>query len=239
MQPPLVTIFSLEDQPTTIAGSLDSLEFDGHRIAQRNDLAAARLYLGAHDVDLVLLDERVAGSDNGGSTLIGELKRGALGSRNVGAPFAFVTGNIEWVDQRAMSRLPGFLGVTVKGGDLTRDLRQWIDELVERRQPAGAVSPPAERLPGAESLSRRIPLKVADVQRRGTQQCVLLTAPSWSPHEQIAYPVASLPEAMRAEPESLRDGWFMARVNLHEPDPAKIVISDWEVQDPLDDDDLA
>jgi hypothetical protein len=221
-----LTIFSLEDEPDTIAGSLDSLEFAGHRIEQRPDLSSARKYLAEHDADLVLLDERVAGHDDGGSTLIAELKGGNLGPRNVDVAFAFVTANSAWVDQDAMSRLPGYLGLRVKGADLTRALEEWIEDL--RRLRRSPRPPPP----------RRVPLRVAEVQRQGNDAShLLLSVPAWNAHEQIAYPVKSLPQFMRADVEVLADSWFIARMNLHEPDPSRIVISDWEPQEPLDDDD--
>lgn len=140
-----LTIFSLEDEPQTIEGSLDSLKFEGYRIEQRGDLLGARQCLAELDVGLILVDEHVEGNDDGGSTLIAELKQGALGSRNVDVPFGFVTGSRAFVNEAVVSLLPGFLGIEVKGADLTLSIKRWIDSLAERGQED--VEPELRRVP--------------------------------------------------------------------------------------------
>jgi hypothetical protein len=42
---------------------------------------------------------------------------------------------------------------------------------------------------------------------------------------------------MASAAEELVGRWYIAKMNLFEPDPARIVVCEWEAQDPLDDDD--
>lgn len=221
-----LTICSLEDEPHTIKGSLDSLEFDGHRIEVCETLPTARQLLREQKVNLVLLDEHVSGDDDAGTKLITELKSGDLGPRNVSAPFGFVTASRDWVDLEKVSSLQGYLGLEIKGSDLTRALKQWTNTLQE-----GADG-------SEQAILWRVPIYVEGIEMvEAETKSLRLIVPAWDPREKILYPVSKLLDEMQATPEELCERWFIARMNLHEADPTRIVIRDWEPQEPLDDDD--
>jgi CheY-like chemotaxis protein len=249
-------IFSLEDAPDDIAASLDRLQDDGYRIEQRRDVDSARQYLAANYVDLVLVDERVGDSNNGGSMLITELKRGSLGPRNADVPFVFVTGDVDAVDRSAMSRLPGFLDVWRKGHTLTRDLLTLIEDLPKYRRGTadgpdsgidpgvpsagvGRASASVEQAPpltvAPRLVARRVAIRVHGIESRDDgASSVRISIPAWSADEEIRYPLSALPDPMRAGPAQLADIWAIARVNLGERDPSRIVITHWEPQDERD-----
>ena len=227
LQPRSLTIISLEDEPETIRGSLDSLEFDGHIITVKQDIAGARAFLQENDADLFLVDEHVAGVDDGGSSLVVELKAGSLGSRNVDIPFGFVTGSRAWVDVREVARLRGYLGVEVKGGDLTRTLKRWVEEVIPERVGSAARRP-----------LRRVPMFVERIDDEGRDTArIVLSVPAWSTSRTLRLPWARVPSELREHPDSLTGRWFIVHMSLDEPDPDRVVIERWEPQEPLSNDD--
>lgn len=221
-KPERLHICSLEDEPDAIAGPLSSLEFDGHEIARCDDLPSARKVLSERTIDIFLVDEHIKGDPDAGTGLVAELKAGELGPRNVSAAFGFVTGSRSWVDEKRVSGYPGYLGIGVKGAGLARKLEYWAK---------------AVRAGGLPEL-RRIPLFIEEVEYAGEEPMdVILSIPAWDVERTVPYPVAELPISMQERLDGQVERWFIARVSLYESDPGEIVIRDWEIQEPLRDDD--
>src|ERR1044072_8745299 len=128
-----LSILSLEDEPDAVDGSVEYLEMQGHSVERAERLEPARSYLRSHPYDLIFLDERLKEHDrelrNAGSTLIVELKAGDLGTLNIEVPFVFVTGNEVWGDRKALG-LPGYRGIKVKSGGLTKQLNNRVSEVL-------------------------------------------------------------------------------------------------------------
>jgi CheY-like chemotaxis protein len=215
-------ILSLEDQGDTIAGTLDSLRIEGHDIVCEDDAESARERLEGEDFDVLILDQRLSGDYQGGARVITELKQGLLGRRNVDVYFMFVTASREWVDQEAMGRLRGFLGIEVKGSDLTRRILRCLDHARYGRR----TDEDLDEL-------RRVPLLVEDV----LDDELSIVVPPWNPDQQLHLPLNQLPRQLRDRAASLKGRWLLARMNLYEPDPDRIRLSDFELTAPLEDDD--
>jgi hypothetical protein len=225
--PQRLHICSLEDEPRTIAGPLSSLGFHGHQIARCENLSTAREVLSECDIDMLLADEHVAGDQDAGTNLIAELKAGEFGPRNINAAFGFITGSRSWVDEKRVSGYTGYLGVLVKGDGLTTKLESW----------AKTVRTGIYEGEGPRKL-RRIPVYVEGVEFAEDEPMnVLLSIPAWDVEEKVPFPVAKVPVQMQDRLDQLVDRWFIARVSLYEPNPEEIVIRDWEIQEPLRDDD--
>ena len=219
-------ICSIEDEPEAIAGSLSSLEFDGHRIKRCSDLHSAKRVLLEYDIDLILLDEHVDGDDDAGTKLVAELKAGQLGTRNEHVPFGFVTGSRKWVSEKLVSGYPGYLGIEIKGGTLTRTLEEWVQRVLFSSNGEGI------------SNLRRIPLYMEEIESaEGEPMNVILSIPAWDLEKTLAYPVAELPVPMQETLDQQVEQWFIARVSLYEHEPKRMMIRDWEQQEPLEDDD--
>lgn len=126
-------ILSLEDEPQTLDGPLAVLEFDGHRVTRVENVEQAQACLRKDAFDLLIVDQRVPRDgrlqDEGGSALVYELKRGELGELNRRAAFLFVTGSRAWVGEEGVAALEGFMGIELKGGDLSRQLRERLSRL--------------------------------------------------------------------------------------------------------------
>lgn len=223
-----LSICSLEDEPMAIAGPLSNLAFEGHEIARCEDLPTARQVLSERTIDMFLVDEHVKGDQDAGTRLIAELKAGELGPRNVSAAFGFVTGSRTWVDEERVAGYSGYLGIGVKGAGLARKLEDWAKAVR-----VGAVE-------GSEGLPqlRRVPLFVECVEYAGEEPMnVILTIPAWDVDRTVPYPVAALPVSMHDRLSQQVERWFIARVSLYESNPEELVIRDWEIQEPLEDDD--
>jgi len=121
-----------------------------------------------------------------------------------------------------MSRLRGFLGVEVKGSDLTRRIMRCL----ARAQLGPRVGEDFDE-------RRRVPVRV----EAASEEALSVVAPPWDPVRQIRLPLSELPRSIRGRPETLIGRWLFARMNLYEPDPERLVFSDFEFADPLDDDD--
>jgi hypothetical protein len=227
IKPPRLHICSLEDEPKTIAGPLSSLGFHGHQIARCENLPSARKVLSEHDIDMLLADEHVAGDQDAGTNLITELKAGEFGPRNIDAAFGFITGSRSWVDVKRVSGYTGYLGVLVKGDGLTTKLEGW----------AKTVRTGIYEGEGPRKL-RRIPLFLEGVEFAEDEPMnVLLSIPAWDVKRTVPFPVAKIPVQMQDRLDQLVEHWFIARVSLYESDPEEMVIRDWEIQEPLRDDD--
>ena len=139
-------ILSLEDEPETIEGSLSYLELSGHAVTRVESIERAEEELRGRAFDLVIVDQRLPRGDRpdyeGGSSLILELKGGGLGELNQSAAFVFVTASQAWIQEDEVSALDGYMGIEVKGGDLSRHLEEKIVRLRDRGQ---ANEPPEAR----------------------------------------------------------------------------------------------
>lgn len=128
-------ILSLEDEPRTLAGPLAVLEYEGHSVTRVENVESAQDQMRNKPFDFLIIDQRVprAGrlQNEGGSTLVRELKRGDLGELNQNAAFVFVTGSRAWVAEAELASLKGYMGVELKGSDLSRRLRARIASLCE------------------------------------------------------------------------------------------------------------
>jgi len=128
-----VRILSVEDEPQTLDGPLAVLEFAGHTVTRVENVEQAHECLKTEKFDLLIVDQRVPRDGHlqyeGGSTLVYELKRGELGELNRGAAFLFVTGSRAWVGEDGMAALDGFMGIELKGGDLSVQLRERLAQL--------------------------------------------------------------------------------------------------------------
>lgn len=228
IEPDGLHICSLEDEPGAVAGPLSNLEFEGHKIARCEDLPSARRVLSERRIDIFLVDEHIKGDPDAGTRLIAELKTGELGPRNVNVAFGFVTGSSGWVDEARVVGYSGYLGIGVKGNGLTRRLEDWTKAV---RVGVGGEYDGLPKL-------RRIPLYLENVEYAHDQPMnVVLSIPAWAIDRTLSFPVSELPISMQENLDQQVERWFIARVSLYEPDPEQMVIRDWEIQEPLKDDD--
>lgn len=217
------TILSVDDEFGAVSHVLRGLRLEGCETHHSADLAGSRQYLAELDIQLVLLDAHIEGHD-GGRRLITELKRGELGPRNIAAAFGFLTASRSWVDEEAMSALPGYIDTAVKASGETRVIMDWI------------LQDPGLSADRWEAKLQRLPIRVAGVaDLDGKLPVLTLSIPAWSVDAQLPYPVAALPPEMAADPTALVHRWYIAKMNLYEPDPGRIVVCEWEPQEPLDD----
>ena len=226
--PSRLQICSLEDEPGAVAGPLSSLEFNGHEIARCEDLPSARQVLSDQTIDIFLVDEHIKGDPDAGTRLIGELKTGELGPRNVNVAFGFVTGSSSWVDEARVAGYSGYLGIGVKGKSLARKLEDWTKAV---RVGVGG------EFDGLPKL-RRIPVFLENVEYADEEPMnVVLSIPAWATDKMVSFQVSELPLSMQESLDQMVERWFIARVSLYESDPKQMVIRDWEIQEPLKDDD--
>lgn len=220
-------ICSLEDEPEAIAGPLSSLTFHGHQIARCRDLPSAKKVLSEREIDMFLVDEHISGDPDAGTSLIAELKAGALGERNITVAFGFVTGSRSWVDEEQIAGYSGYLGILVKGDGLASKLEDWT------RVVQIGLDGAQDGLPQL----RRIPIFLEQVEYAGEEPMnVILSIPAWDVSTTVPFPVSKLPLSMQDRLPQQVERWFIARVSLYEADPQAIVIRDWEIQEPLRDD---
>ena len=223
-----VSILSLEDEPKTVKGPLEYLELRGHAVKRAELPEQAREYLRTMSFDLLLLDQRlkVGGREleSGGTDLITELKDGVFGPLNKDIHFVFVTGSETWVEKDKVEDVPGYLGIEVKGGDLTRQLRDRVREVE------------GYMVDGTDLELCRAPLVILAVGD-GPDPDVRSIVPAWDNEREVRFSLSQLPLEAQREPERLAERWFFARVNLGESDPSKLVFHDFEAAEPLDEDD--
>lgn len=227
INPARLRICSFEDEPETIAGPLNSLGFHGHEIERCEDRSSARRMLSEREFDIFLADEHVGGDRDAGTSLIAQLKMGELGPRNVSVAFGFITGSRSWVDEKRISGYSGYLGILVKGDGITSRLEDWTKAV---RSGIGED--------GDLPQLRRIPLFLENIEYTDEEPMnVILSIPAWDLKRTVPYPIAQLPIPMQDRLDRQVERWFIARVSLYELDPGEIVIKDWEIQEPLGDDD--
>jgi CheY-like chemotaxis protein len=220
-----MVILSVEDDVATTRGALDSLELGGHQIISAEDAEKAIVVLRTESIGLVVFDQVLHEDKAGGVRILFALKKGELGSRNREVPFTFITGSRDWVDESAVCGLSGYMGIEVKGrGSESRHLQA----VVERLQPADAKRPGIE--PGA---MRRIPLLI----ERVLDDRVTAHVPAWSVRDSFEFPLVWIPAEMRADLGELTGSWMFVRMNLYEPNPAKLVVMDFEPTESLEDGD--
>ncbi len=181
-----LTILSVEDEPETMAGTLSSLEYLGHRVRRVSDAEAARDRLVEQSFQLLILDQRLGDDDQGGSRLIFDLKHGLLGPRNADVEFVFVTGSRAWITE-PVEDLDGYLCIEEKGGDLTPRLRRHVER----------VSATAE--PQAPAVLERVMVRIERVLGSHRPPAVEAVIPSWSARERIRFALDALPSEWRAQ----------------------------------------
>jgi CheY-like chemotaxis protein len=120
----------IDDDRDDVDGLGDCLASMGHHVKVIDTVVEAESLLCTDGFDLLILDQKIGRDDQGGTSLIGRLKRHELGPANAGASFMFYTGSDEWVknsdvDVRA---LPGFLDILEKG----EVFEDWLDDNLHR-----------------------------------------------------------------------------------------------------------
>lgn len=220
-----MVILSVEDEVSTTSGALDTLKLKGHQVINAEDVARAAVVLSTEGLGLVVFDQVLHDDREGGVRLLRRLKRGELGPRNLGVPFTFITGSSDWVDERAVEGLSGYMGIAVKGsGEESRHLVRVVEQL----KPADTEQP---RIGPREM--RRIPLLVEHV----ADEQVTAHVPAWDVRSSFEFPVRWLPADLRADLDGLSGRWMFVRMNLYERDPSRLVVMDFEPAEPLEDDD--
>jgi CheY-like chemotaxis protein len=230
-------ILSVEDEPDTLAGPLDSLDLAGHQIERAEDLITARQFLTDEPFDLLLVDQRLGGSGElleAGSRLVTWLKEGELGELNRKIEFLFVTGSDQWVDEDEMRALQGYEGLLIKVSPITQRLLA-TSEAIARRKTASAADDVVRADPAQNQLLDRVLLRIVGQ----TGDDIVAVVPSWDLHEVVRFPVGLLPRELHdgSELEGRRlFGWM----NLRARDAAEIEFRDLEIApEPSEDDEFS
>jgi hypothetical protein len=224
-------VFSLEDDAEALRATLRRLEYDGQEVLEARDLDGGREILREEPVSFLILDQvvdaQIGEKHEGGSRLLRELKQGALGPLNVWVPFVFVTGSREWLDVEWVEALPGFMGIELKGDDVTPRVRRHV---VRAHAHAAQIPPPDE-----EDV-HPVVLRVEGLTDGLLGEALQLFVPAWDATGPIEVPAAQL----EGEAEGLlgEDGqWFTADFDFAQAQRNTPRISNIRYADDLDDDD--
>jgi CheY-like chemotaxis protein len=209
-------VCSVEDNPDSVLGTLESLRIEGILIDTAESHQHAVEMLQTRKYNLVVIDQQLWGDNEGGTRLIAALKRGEMGDLNTGTPFVFLTGSREWVTEAEddVVGLPGWLDeIVLKGSALTPRILDVIRRLGWR---TASVS---------QQELFRVPALISKVETDG----VYVLVPARDPDQEVYVSWDRWSDEALEDLDLIAEGrWVIIRMNILETDEDNVFCTDLE-----------